>query len=192
MFGHEIRRRREEQKSTQRELATEVGISSQSLSRIELGEEEVTPVEAVRFATALHSPPLINAPSLLQAYCAECPVNHELLPARYPTLDNVPTHPVAILWKIREEAGELHRAAESAGTMLDYLDWQNRPEAVEAITATLDEIRDLEVGIQLLYDVLFLRGALPAEVLAEVADRQRRKCEAKGYCKPREAGEEAA
>lgn len=180
MFNDLLRKRREESQMRQEALAALVGLSRQALSRIELGEQPVERSQVVRLAAAL------NAPDLLLAYCEECPVCTELLPVRFPSLDNVPTHPAIVAHKLAEECREGAEAAEKLFGTFNLNDWASRPEEIEGVIRLLEQLRDIEVGIRILYDALFLRGVLPLEVLREVSRRQAKKCEAKGYCKPTE------
>lgn len=170
---------------SQGDLAERMGGTKDTVYRIETGASEATQAQVAAAAKAL------DAPELLVEHCDACPVATALLPVRYPTLDQVATHPAVVAHKLGEECGEAVAAAEALFGIFNRLGWQDEPEARERVAELLVEVRDVEVAIQILYRALFLGRMLPLEVLQSVQERHRRKCEERGYCKT-STGEGAA
>jgi hypothetical protein len=103
---------------------------------------------------------------------------------QFPELNNVPLHPTTVAHKGAEEAREAAEAFEELFRVFGRLDWADDPEKREQVVELLIQVRDVEVAIRILYQVLFVSGLLPMGVLEEVNRRQEQKCIDRGYCKP--------
>jgi len=177
-LGQQIRSLRKGRQLTLKALGSEVGVGPVTVHEIETDVRPPAPDLVARLAKVL------DAPQLLVAHCETCPVCTELVPVKYPHLDNIPTHPAVVTHRAAQEAREAAAALEELFEVFDRNDWPQDPERVERVIELLIQVRDVEVGIRILYEALFLKGLLPLELHTEVNRRQFEKCVARGYCRP--------
>lgn len=181
MHADTLKRAREARKISQEALGEALAVSRAVVARIEGGGQPATPAQVAAAAKAL------GAPELLVEHCEACPVASALLPVTYPVLDHVATHPAVVAHKIAEECGEALAAAEALFGIFNRVGWQHDPDARARVVKHLGQVRDVEVGIQILYRALFLGSLLPLAILQDVQAQHLAKCVARGYCSRPEA-----
>jgi len=101
-----IQQARKKTGKTQEQLSREMHLGSvRQYQRLEYGEQEMTPEQAVRLAK------ILDCHALTMIYCRKhCAVGQRYY---YDILNNVDLSPIAILTKYRQEEKEAHEALES-------------------------------------------------------------------------------
>lgn len=129
---------------TQEQVAKQMFLGVRQYQRLEYGEQEMTPEEALRLGDAL------ECRQITMVYCAKmCAIGRRYC---YHVLNNVDLSPTAILTKYRQEEREAHEALENMAVL--FLNKRGKDDCTDSELQELHrwslEMLDLEHVIETL------------------------------------------
>ncbi|MDF1578404.1 MAG: hypothetical protein P1P81_08185, partial [Desulfobulbales bacterium] len=141
------------------------------------------PLTLVKIADAL------NDLSILADHCQACPVRRQLFIKQFPDLNNImDSQPAIILGRLRKEMSEALAATESLAERYSDKDFKNRLGYQEAFESDMEQILDVQRGIEILTHQLIMLGVHSSKDIQQVYRRQQAKCERKGHHRPEKNG----
>ena len=155
---------------TQEQTAKQMFMATRQYQRLEYGEQEMTPEQAVRLAD------IFRCHAMTMIYCRKhCAIGRKYC---YDLLNNVDLSPAAILTKYRQEEREAHEALERLAEIL--LNKHDKDDCTEA------ELRELQRWALEMLDLEHVIETLKLRLwdfldVAELVREHNRKCLEKRY-----------
>lgn len=163
-------------KKTLKEAAMDIGIGISTLHDAERSAAP-SPALLIRAAEAY------NDTSLLVSHCEACPIRQAALLRVFPDLDNVRKDPAIIVARIRQEMAEALKQLDRLAEDMSTLDFSTRESYRKTWAGKLDQLMDVERGIEMLKHELVNQGMHTIAEIKSAEAANQAKCEARGYCR---------
>lgn len=162
------------------QLGNMIGLSKSAVAAMETNQSKGGPDAQILIRTS----ETLQAPEILLHYCETCPIRNHIFIKFYPDLNNIRREPAVIAARLRKEMMEAIEALDQIGERFSDKDFKSRPDYQEQFKKSMEQVLDVERGIEVLKFELLLSGIHTKADLQEVYDRQQAKCEAHGHHKP--------
>lgn len=176
-LGEKIAAARKKKSMSQAQLGNLVGLAQNAISNLE-NDALKTPPDA---ATLIRISEALDCSDILLHHCDTCPVRQHILLKKYPDLNHIRPDPVAIAARLVSEMQEGAAAMSRLMTRFTDLDFQKQPDYMQAFMKEMEQVIDVERGIEILKFEMLRSGLHTAEDLRAVERKQQAKCEARGY-----------
>ena len=162
------------------ELGAAIGMSKANLSNIENDGTKNGPDSRtlIRIAEALDSI------EILIHHCDSCPVRQHIMLKKYPDLNNIRTDPAVIAARLAKEMNEGAAALTRLMERFSDKDFKNRPDYMHVFVEEMEQVIDVERGIEILKFELIRSGLHTKDDMKAVEDHQQAKCIEHGHHKP--------
>lgn len=179
-LGEKITAARKRKKMTLAQLGQVMGMSPTNLSVIENDGLKYgpDPTTLIRIAEALGSL------EILIHHCDLCPIRQHIMMKKYPDLNNIRTDPAVIAARLAKEMTEGAAAATRLMERFSDKDFKSRPDYMQAFVREMEQVIDVERGIEILKFELVRSGLHSQEDLQAVEDAQQQKCIKHGHHLP--------
>lgn len=176
-LGDKITAARKAKGMTLDDLGEIVGMSKSGLSKIENNELKSPPEPRtlIRIAEAL------GCLDILIHHCDACPIRQHIMLKQYPDLNNIRTDPAVIAARLAKEMTEGAAAATRLMERFSDKDFQSRPDYMAAFVREMEQVIDVERGIEILKFELIRAGWHTQDDMKLVADAQQQKCIEHGH-----------
>ena len=181
-LGEKITAARKKMGMTLDDLGAIIGMSKSGISKIENDELKSPPDSRtlIRIADALGSI------DILIHHCDLCPIRQHIMLKKYPDLNNIRTDPAVIAARLAKEMNEGAAALTRLMERFSDKDFQSRPDYMQAFVEEMEQVVDVERGIEILKFELLRSGLHTQDDLRMVEDHQQQKCIEHGHHKPGE------
>lgn len=179
-LGEKITAARKKKGMTLDDLGAVIGMSKSGISKIENNELKSPPDARtlIRIAEAL------DCIEILIHHCDLCPVRQHIMLKKYPDLNNIRTDPAVIAARLAKEMTEGAAAATRLMERFSDKDFKSRPDYMQAFVQEMEQVIDVERGIEILKFELIRSGLHSQEDMQLVEDAQQLKCIKHGHHLP--------
>lgn len=176
-LGEKITAARKRKGMTQINLGSAVGLAQNAISNIENDGLKGTPdsTTLIRISEAL------QAPEILIHHCDSCPVRQHIMLKLFPDLNRIKRDPLAVATRLRREMMEGMQALENLIERYSDIDPKSSPDYQELFEREMEQVIDVERGIEIFKFEIMLSGLHTQSELNRVYERQRQKCIAHGH-----------
>lgn len=176
-LGEKITVARKKKGMTLDDLGAIIGMSKSGISKIE-NDELQSPPDAHRLIRISEA---LDCPDILLHHCDTCPVRQHILLKKYPDLNHIRPDPVAIAARLVIEMQEGAAAMSRLMTRFTDLDFHKQPDYMQVFMDEMEQVVDVERGIETLKFEMLRVGLHTTEDMRAVERRQQAKCVANGY-----------
>lgn len=176
-LGEKITAARKAKGMTLEDLGSVLGMSRANLSVIENDGTKNGPDSR----TLIRISEILDCPDILLHHCDTCPVRQHILLKKYPDLNHIRPDPVAIAARL---AAEMQEGADSMHRLMARftdLDFQKQPDYMQVFMTEMEQVIDVERGIEILKFELLRSGLHTTDDLRSVERNQQAKCVSRGH-----------
>ena len=157
---------------SQSQLGDLVGLAQNAISNIENDVLKTNPDSRtlIRISEALGSI------DILIHHCDQCPIRQHIMLKKYPDLNNIRTDPAVIAARLAKEMNEGAAALTRLMERFSDKDFQSRPDYMQVFIEEMEQVIDVERGIEILKFELIRSGLHTQDDLRAVVDHQQQKC----------------
>jgi len=181
-LGEKITAARKRKGMTQKALAEMAGMTGASMS----GYENDGLANAPDSRTLIRIADALGSIDILIHHCDLCPIRQHIMLKKYPDLNNIRTDPAVIAARLAKEMNEGAAALTRLMERFSDKDFQSRPDYMQAFVEEMEQVVDVERGIEILKFELLRSGLHTQDDLRMVEDHQQQKCIEHGHHKPGE------
>lgn len=176
-LGKRIVEARKAKGMSQLELAAKVGLTGASISVLENDGLKAgpDPTTLIRIAEAL------GCVEILIHHCDLCPIRQHIMLKQYPDLNNIRTDPAVIAARLAKEMTEGAAAATRLMERFSDKDFQSRPDYMAVFVREMEQVIDVERGIEIMKFELIRAGWHTQDDMKLVAEHQQQKCIEHGH-----------
>lgn len=179
-LGEKITAARKAKGMTLDDLGAVIGMSRANLSVIENDGTKNGPDSRtlIRIAEAL------DCIDILIHHCDLCPIRQHIMLKKYPDLNNIRTDPAVIAARLAKEMNEGAAALTRLMERFSDKDFTSRPDYMQVFNQEMEQVIDVERGIEILKFELIRTGLHTQDDIRTVEENQQQKCVEHGHHVP--------